>query len=54
MVNGKLAGEWRILARARRNSNMTPPGLSRRGVPVTLLPLSLDQGSIKGRPVEYY
>ncbi|MGH8676814.1 MAG: type II toxin-antitoxin system HipA family toxin [Burkholderiales bacterium] len=55
-VNGKLAGEWRIPARGETEFQYDSTWAeSEEGRPLSLsLPLSLDKGSIKGRPVEYY
>jgi serine/threonine-protein kinase HipA len=55
-VNGKLAGEWRIPARGETEFQYDAAWVeSKEGRPLSLsLPLSLDQGSIKGRPVECY
>lgn len=55
-VNGKLAGEWRIPARRETEFQYDSAWVeSEEGRPLSLsLPLSLDRGSIKGRPVEYY
>jgi len=55
-VNGKLAGEWRIPARGETEFQYDSTWVdSEEGRPLSLsLPLSLDKGSIKGRPVEYY
>jgi serine/threonine-protein kinase HipA len=55
-VNGKLAGEWRIPARGETEFQYDSAWVeSEEGRPLSLsLPLSLDKGSIKGRPVEYY
>ncbi len=55
-VNGKLAGEWRIPARGEMEFQYDSTWVeSEEGRPLSLaLPLSLDKGSIKGRPVEYY
>ena len=55
-VNGKLAGEWRIPARGETEFQYDATWVeSEEGRPLSLsLPLSLDKGSIKGRPVEYY
>ena len=55
-VNGKLAGEWRIPARGETEFQYDSAWVeSEEGRPLSLsLPFSLDKGSIKGRPVEYY
>ena len=55
-VNGKLAGEWRIPARGDTEFQYDPDWVeSDEGRPLSLsLPLSLDSGAIKGRPVEVY
>jgi HipA-like protein len=55
-VNGKLAGEWRIPARGETEFRYDSGWVeSEAGRPLSLcLPLGLDTGSIKGRPVEYY
>ncbi len=55
-VNGKLAGEWRIPARGETEFQYDPAWVeSEEGRPLSLsLPLSLDKGSITGRPVECY
>ncbi len=55
-VNGKLAGEWRIPARGETELQYDSTWVeSEEGRPLSLsLPFSLDRGSIKGRPVEYY
>ena len=55
-VNGKLAGEWRIPARGETEFQYDSTWVeSEEGRPLSLsLPFSLDQGSIKGRPVECY
>lgn len=55
-VNGKLAGEWRIPSRGDMEFEYDATWVeSEEGRPLSLsLPLSLDKGSIKGRPVEYY
>jgi serine/threonine-protein kinase HipA len=55
-VNGRLAGEWRIPARGDTEFQYDSTWVeSEEGRPLSLsLPFSLDRGSIKGRPVEYY
>lgn len=55
-VNGKLAGEWRIPVRGEMEFQYDLTWVeSEEGRPLSLsLPFSLDKGSIKGRPVEYY
>ena len=55
-VNGRLAGEWRIPARGDTEFQYDSTWVeSREGRPLSLsLPLSLDQASIKGKPVECY
>ena len=55
-VNGNLAGEWRIPARGETEFQYDSAWVeSEEGRPLSLsLPLSLDKGSIKGRPVECY
>ena len=55
-VNGKLVGEWRILARGETEFQYDSTWVeSEEGRPLSLsLPFSLDRGSIKGRPVECY
>jgi serine/threonine-protein kinase HipA len=55
-VNGNLAGEWRIPVRGEQEFEYDPAWReSDEGRPLSLsLPFSLDQGSLKGRPVEYY
>lgn len=55
-INGKLAGEWRIPARGDTEFQYDAAWVeSEEGRPLSLsLPLSLDPGSIKGRPVECY
>jgi serine/threonine-protein kinase HipA len=55
-VNGKLAGQWRIPARGAMEFQYDSAWVaSEEGRPLSLsLPLTLDQGSIKGRPVETY
>jgi len=55
-VNGKLAGEWRIPARGETEFQYDSTWVgSEEGRPLSLsLPFSLDQASIKGRPVECY
>lgn len=55
-VNGKLAGEWRIPARGEMEFQYDSTWVeSEEGRPLSLsLPLNLDRGSLKGRPVECY
>ena len=55
-INGKQAGEWRIPARGETEFQYDSSWVeSEEGRPLSLsLPPSLDQGSIKGRPVEAY
>jgi serine/threonine-protein kinase HipA len=55
-VNGTLAGEWRIPARGETEFQYDATWVeTEEGRPLSLsLPFSLDRGSIKGRPVEYY
>lgn len=55
-VNCKLAGEWRIPARGETEFQYDSAWVeSEEGRPLSLsLPLSLDKGTIKGRPVECY
>lgn len=55
-VNGALAGEWRIPARRETEFQYDSGWVeSEEGRPLSLsLPLSLDEGSIKGRPVDAY
>jgi serine/threonine-protein kinase HipA len=55
-VNGTLAAEWRIPARGVTELHYDPGWVqSDEGRPLSLsLPFSLDNGAIKGRPVECY
>jgi serine/threonine-protein kinase HipA len=55
-INGRLAGEWRMPARGQTEFQYDAAWMqSEEGRPLSLsLPFSLDRGSIKGRPVEYY
>src|SRR5882762_8764952 len=55
-VNGQLSGEWRIPARGETEFQYDATWVeSEEGRPLSLsLPFSLDKGSIKGRPAEYY
>lgn len=55
-VNGKLAGEWRIPVRGETAFQYDAAWVeSEEGRSLSLsLPFSLDNGSIKGRPVECY
>lgn len=55
-VNGTLAGEWRIPSRGEVEFQYDSDWVrSEDGRPLSLsLPFSLDQGVIKGRPVECY
>lgn len=55
-INGKLAGEWRIPARGDVEFQYDPVWVeSEEGRPLSLsLPFSLDNASIKGKPVDYY
>lgn len=55
-VNGYRAGEWRIPSRGDMEFQYEPAWVeSEEGRPLSLsLPMSLDNASIKGGPVEYY